>query len=376
MRLARLLLLVGPLLAAARGELPPVAPGPPSDYLCPPRVQVRHPELCPPTGPGAVLARLAESGLYPVMPLPSMPLDPLLFNVPTNYLRAGNKPVRLFPSAEAAAEGSGEIGEIPKGFVYLYYTDAIPNGNGTIYATSRGYVRSGDASDFTPQNFHGQAFSHTPERPFGWVISGTLTASQPGGETFTDHWLSKFDVIQIFDVQRVGDWDWYQVGRGEWVEQRNVARVVPDTSPPPGVEADRWITVNLYEQTVAAYQEGRLVYATMVSTGRNGFWTKPGVFQVWAKLERDLMTGGIPGEAGFYHLENVPWVLYFDKARALHGTYWHAKFGTTTSRGCVNLPMTDARWFYDFAEEGTYVYVLDPSGQTPTDPAAYGEGGA
>jgi len=85
---------------------------------------VRHPELCPPTGPGAVLARLAESGLYPVMPLPSMPLDPLLFNVPTNYLRAGNKPVRLFPSAEAAAEGSGEIGEIPKGFVYLYYTES------------------------------------------------------------------------------------------------------------------------------------------------------------------------------------------------------------------------------------------------------------
>jgi len=182
--------------------------------------------------------------------------------------------------------------------------------------------------------------------------------------------------VQIFDVRRVGEWDWFQIGRNEWIEQRNVARVVPDPTPPPGVDSDTWISVNLYEQTITAYDHGQLVYATMVSTGRNGFWTKPGLFQVWAKLERDLMTGGIPGEAGFYYLDSVPWVLYFDKARALHGTYWHAKFGTTTSRGCVNLPMTDAQWFFNFAEEGTYVSVTDPSGKTPTDPSAYGEGGA
>jgi hypothetical protein len=363
------------MLTAAAGG-PPAAPAPVSDYLCPPRLQLRHPELCPATGPGAALAQLAETGLYPAMPLPTTPLDPRMFYVPTEYLRAGKDPVRLFPSPEAAARGSGDSGEIPEGFVYLYYTDAIPSGDGTVYATSGGYVRSGDASDFKPQNYHGQAFSHTPERPFCWVISGTFTSTKPGGEALTDHWLSKFDVVQIYDVQHAGEWDWYQVGRDEWIEQRNVARVVPDTAPPPGVDADKWITVNLYEQTVSAYQDGRLVYATMVSTGRNGFWTRPGLFQVWAKLERDLMTGGIPGEAGFYHLENVPWVLYFDKARALHGTYWQAKFGTTTSRGCVNLPMTDAQWFYDFAEEGTYVYVFDPSGETPTDEASYGEGGA
>lgn len=369
MRHGLALLLVLPLLSTG-------GPAYGSDYLCPPRLQLRHPELCPEIGPGAALSEVAEAGLYPVMPLPTAPLDPALFYVPTTYLRAGNKPVRLFPSAEAALAGDGETDSIPEGFVYLYYTNEISSGDRSVYATSRGFVRSGDASDFKPPNYHGQAFSRTPERPFGWVVSGTFSATRPGGETFTDHWLSKFDMVQIFGVARVGEWDWYQIGRNEWIEQRNVARVVPDPTPPPGVDADKWITVNLYEQTVAAYEDGRLVYATMVSTGRNGFWTRPGVFQVWAKLERDLMTGGIPGEDGFYYLEHVPWVLYFDKARALHGTYWHAKFGTTTSRGCVNLPMTDAQWFFNFAEEGTYVYVFDPSGQTPTDPAQYGEGGA
>ncbi len=309
------------------------------------------------------------------MPLPTVPFDPSMYYVPTTYLRA-KKPVRLFPSAEAAAEGTGQSGELGDGFVYLYYVDSQNAGGTTVYATSRGYVRSGDVSAFEPPTFSGRAFSRTPSRAFGWVISGTFTARQPGVESYTDHWLGKFDLVQVYAVERVGDWDWYQVGRDEWIEQRNVARVVPDPARPPGVEGDRWISVNLYEQTVAAYQGGELVFATMVSTGRNGFWTKPGTFQVWAKLERDLMTGGFPGQEGFYHLESVPWVLYFDQARALHGTYWHARFGTTTSRGCVNLTLTDAQWIYNFAEEGSYVYVYDPSGQTPTDEASYGSGGA
>jgi hypothetical protein len=345
------------------------------DYLCSPRLQLRHPELCPQVGPGAAVVELAQRGLYPVMPLPTVPLDPQMYNVPMDYLRAGKKPVRLYSSPEDAFKGGSPADEIPKGFVFVYATDEEHSGDQTVYATDRGYVRSSDASDYKPPTYRGQAFSRTPDHPFGWVISGTFSSTEPGGD-LSDHWLSKFDVVQIFGEKHAGDWNWYQIGRNEWIEQRNVARVVPDGTPPTGVDADKWVSVNLYEQTVAAYDRGQLVYATMVSTGRNGFWTRPGLFQVWAKLERDTMTGGIPGDASYYYLDSVPWVMYFDKARALHGTYWHAKFGTTTSRGCVNLPMTDAQWLYGFVDEGTYVYVYDPSGKTPTDPAAYGEGGA
>jgi lipoprotein-anchoring transpeptidase ErfK/SrfK len=86
------------------------------------------------------------------------------------------------------------------------------------------------------------------------------------------------------------------------------------------------------------------------------------------------MTGGI--DEGYYFLEDVPWVLYFDQSRALHGTYWHDQFGTPNSRGCVNLSITDARWFFEFAQEGSWVYVWDPTGETPTDPALYSAGGA
>jgi hypothetical protein len=42
----------------------------------------------------------------------------------------------------------------------------------------------------------------------------------------------------------------------------------------------------------------------------------------------------------------------------------------------VNISPADAEWFYNFANEGTWVYVFDPTGETPTDEELYGSGGA
>jgi lipoprotein-anchoring transpeptidase ErfK/SrfK len=67
--------------------------------------------------------------------------------------------------------------------------------------------------------------------------------------------------------------------------------------------------------------------------------------------------------------------MYFDGARALHAAYWRTRFGYPQSHGCVNLSMGDAHWLFLWAHEGDWVYVHDPSGKTPTDPALY-TGGA
>ena len=79
------------------------------------------------------------------------------------------------------------------------------------------------------------------------------------------------------------------------------------------------------------------------------------------------MRNGDP--ADFYYLDNVPWTMYFDKARALHGAYWRTRFGYPQSHGCVNLSVGDSHWLFNWAHEGDFVYVPDPSGLTPTDPA-------
>jgi lipoprotein-anchoring transpeptidase ErfK/SrfK len=78
----------------------------------------------------------------------------------------------------------------------------------------------------------------------------------------------------------------------------------------------------------------------------------------------------------YYYLDDVPWAVYYDEARAIHGTYWHTYFGYPQSHGCVNLTIGDAKVVYDWVNVGDWVYVWDPSGATPTDPEFYTTGGA
>ncbi len=360
-----LLLLAGPAEAASL-----------SRYPCPPRVALRRPAQCATGGPGSRLVALARQGLYPQRPLPTVGLDPWMGHVPFQYLRVTRDSIGVYPSAKAARRGTGEVLRTQPGFVYLSSTETFESAQGIVYRTQKGFVRGDGVSRVTPSTFRGLMFRRTPDRPFGWVTSGGLCSRSTPNEAApaTGRCYMRYEVVQVYDRVTEGGTVWLLVGVDEWLDAAYVAEVDPDPTPPEGVDGGRWVSVNLAEQTVMAYEDGRLVYATLASTGRYGTWTQPGLFQVWIKLERDNMTGGV--EDSYYYLEDVPWVMYFDQARALHGTYWHDKFGTPTSRGCVNLTIADARWFFNFVEEGTWVYVWDPTGQTPTDPSLYGPGGA
>ena len=41
-----------------------------------------------------------------------------------------------------------------------------------------------------------------------------------------------------------------------------------------------------------------------------------------------------------------------------------------------DMSIGDSHWLFNWANEGDPVYVWDPSGQTPTDPKLYTQGGA
>jgi lipoprotein-anchoring transpeptidase ErfK/SrfK len=153
--------------------------------------------------------------------------------------------------------------------------------------------------------------------------------------------------------------------------------VIPNTTPPEGVDGDRWIEINLYEQTVAVYDQRQLVFATLIASGLDPFWTRPGLFRIFEKLDTTPMRGSFEVDrSDAYYLEDVPWTMYFDQARALHGAYWRANLGFPQSHGCVNLSIGDSRWIFDWAEIGDWVYVWDPSGETPVDEDLYTAGGA
>ena len=114
---------------------------------------------------------------------------------------------------------------------------------------------------------------------------------------------------------------------------------------------EKWIEVDLTQQRLTAYEGEDAVFATEISSGKDHTPTVLGKFRIKEKRAAQLMAG--PG----YYLPDVPWVMYFYARFALHGAYWHDKWGTPTSHGCVNLRIEDARWIYDWSDppmpEGT-----------------------
>jgi lipoprotein-anchoring transpeptidase ErfK/SrfK len=113
----------------------------------------------------------------------------------------------------------------------------------------------------------------------------------------------------------------------------------------------RWIDVDLTHQRLIAYEGETPARTVIVSTGLPRTPTVTGRFQVYVKYKAVHMSG-----VG-YNLPNVPYVMYFYRGYALHGTYWHTNFGQPMSHGCVNLPTPDAEWLYNWASVGTLVFV-------------------
>lgn len=124
-----------------------------------------------------------------------------------------------------------------------------------------------------------------------------------------------------------------------------------NTGDAPHLRAGKWIEVVVEEQRLNAWQDGRIVMTTPISTGVRKTPTPRGTFKIYSKYSRARMRG--PG----YDLPNVPYVMYFKGSYGLHGTYWHNNFGRPMSHGCVNLPTSTAAWLFQWAPKGTSVVV-------------------
>lgn len=134
---------------------------------------------------------------------------------------------------------------------------------------------------------------------------------------------------------------------------------VPAGPPVPAapIAVGQVIAVDLSTQALVAYSDGVPVYQAYVATGKDGFDTPTGTYQIVSKLRSQTMRGSMNGET--WVVPDVPYVMYFNGSVALHGTYWHNLFGTgyRLSHGCVNLSPGDAAWLYSWAPIGTTVVV-------------------
>lgn len=120
----------------------------------------------------------------------------------------------------------------------------------------------------------------------------------------------------------------------------------------------KYIDVNLSEQRLTAYYDGRKVFDYLISSGLANRPTPVGDFNVYAKFETLHMVGNYgEGNPDNYDLENVPHVLAFYGDYTIHGAYWHHNWGHVMSHGCVNEPLYEASLLYDWANIGDPVIV-------------------
>lgn len=149
----------------------------------------------------------------------------------------------------------------------------------------------------------------------------------------------------------------YETQDGKWLSDRQASRLDPVKKPPGwAVQGEKWIDVNITKQTLVLYEGTKPVYATLVSTGEAGLEdpehttaTRRGIFRIHTKHVSTTMASDELGEE--FELRDVPYVQYFDKqGYALHGAYWHDRFGVPKSHGCINLAPEDARRIFHWTE--------------------------
>lgn len=132
-------------------------------------------------------------------------------------------------------------------------------------------------------------------------------------------------------------------------QTQTIASAVTDLK----ASGSRWLEIDLSSQRLYAWEGDRQVYAVIVSTGKSATPTPPGVFAIQTRHRYARMQGDD------YDIGDVPYTMYYHRGYAIHGAYWHNRFGTPVSHGCTNVAVDHAKWFFNWASVGTPVVVHD-----------------
>jgi lipoprotein-anchoring transpeptidase ErfK/SrfK len=162
---------------------------------------------------------------------------------------------------------------------------------------------------------------------------------------------------------------WAELGEGRYVYSSLLRSKPVEGAPQAPADAPRsgrWIDVNLTLQVATAYEAATPIRSVLVSSGRPGWETAGGVFEIQRRKDKGTMDGstlvgqGPDGRGASYKIENVRWIQYFSRdGSAIHENFWRspARFGIPSSHGCIGMLPADAAWFWDIASVGTRVVI-------------------
>ncbi len=205
-------------------------------------------------------------------------------------------------------------------------------------------------------SFRGVDLDENHQLPIAWAVRAArpFTPKQRADGSWrfvADAASEPFQRLSILPWQsweRIGESVLHKLTNGLYLKFW-FAAVAERIELPKGItDREPWVHVDISQQTLVLYRGSAPVYATLVSTGLEGHDTPIGVYEIRSKHVAATMSDLGP-EAGDerYKIEDVPWTQYLKGSLALHGAFWHERFGLRRSHGCINLSPLDAHRVFD-----------------------------
>ena len=253
-----------------------------------------------------------------------------------------------------------------KGF-YLSIDRKVDARSGLFWRTTSGFLAPKDhlivhdpKTEFDGVVLDGPGADEKRKLPFAFVVGTRASQTQldpadkVDGVKRGDH-IDRFSILNLTGKhEALHDRVYHETDQGFWVRDLDIAVVRLPKVPDDIALNERWIDVDLGSQALVAFEGHKPVYATVVSTGRHNadpekdHRTVEGTFRIREKHISTTMDDDGASD-GTYRIEDVPWVMYFEKSFALHGAFWHSGFGRERSHGCVNLTPHDAHHLFAWA---------------------------
>jgi lipoprotein-anchoring transpeptidase ErfK/SrfK len=281
------------------------------------------------------------------------PLDSSYRDLKYKYALVINPKAKEYPSLHDVQTKSFNYAYFPSSPAYVAYTATLTQEGRTFYELSSGnWVAGEDVQPAAPSVFSGILLTREIGFRFGWVLEATQSVNTAGAPVRA---FSRYQVVH--EEPAPGPKPGYlAIGADEWLPESSLALVDPRVPPDADPNYCRFVYANIVEQTLEVYENCKLVFATLISSGQDPRWTFPGWFAILYKVDFTTLLP-LAGSTSTYYLEGVPYFMTYAGNWGFHGAYWHDSFGSPASHGCINLSPADASWLYTWARIGDRVVI-------------------
>ena len=287
------------------------------------------------------------------------------------------------PRPHFLANGQGARGKpltlvrrtIPLGSMLAYTRSFDVGGRAFLLSTDLTIVPADRVRRFRPSQFRGVALDATTKLPLAWLRVRARPQYRRNDDgsfsRLTTTWPVRSWVALSGVEAKQGKKRYLQTTvRGShpalWLAAEDATTVEKRKKRPFGVRpGEKWMIVSISRGTLVAYENMTPVYTTLISPGQGGIprqgqrtpeaqlikdsTTPLGAYRMTFKDRAATMSPQF-GEARTFWIADVPFTQYFRAPFALHGTYWHEKFGEPMSAGCVNASLLDAKWLFEWSD--------------------------